>query len=381
MKVHLTAPEAAAELGVTLATLYAYVSRGVIRSSAQPGSRAKLYRADDVRALKGRSGGEAPSASAAPVIETAMTLIAGDRLFYRGVDAERLAETARLEAVASLLWNAPDDPFRAAESFETVPPNPSGPLVERMLVGLARAAEADLAAYAPSADAVARTGARILRQMTRSASGRDPIPEPIHTTLALGWGRPDAADVIRAALVLTADHEMAASTLAVRVTASTGASPWRAVTAGLACLDGPRHGGVTMRVAALFDAVAAAGGDADRVVAERLRAGETVAGFGHPLYRTADPRCRGLMAAARAGGGDLSTADRLVAAGARLLGAFPTIDFGLVAACRAAGLPLEAPLALFAIGRTAGWIGHVIEEGAAGRLIRLRAVYTGRAPG
>ncbi len=381
MKTHLTAPEAAAELGVTLATLYAYVSRGLIRSTAQPGSRAKLYRADDVRALKGRSGGETPAATAAPAIETAMTLIAGDRLSYRGVDAERLAETARLEAVASLLWDATEDPFRAAECFETVPPLPGGGLVERLLVGLARAAEADLAGYAASPDAIARTGARILRQMTRSACGRDPFPEPIHTTLALGWSRPGAADVIRAALVLTADHEMAASTLAVRVTASTGASPWRAVTAGLACLDGPRHGGVTTRVAALFDAVEAAGGDADRVVAERLRAGETIAGFGHPLYVTADPRCRGLMAAARAGGADLSTADRLVAAGARLLGAFPTLDFGLVAACRATGLPRDAPLALFAIGRTAGWIGHVIEESAAGRLIRLRAVYTGRAPG
>lgn len=387
MRTHLTAREAAAELGISTATLYAYVSRGLVRSEPQPGSRSRLYQAEDIRALRGRTASLPGPATGpeAPSIETALTLIHEGRLFYRGVPVEQLAAEARLEAVATLLWDTgPDDPFAVARRFPVDPlPDVGVGVVSRLLAGLATGAERDPAAYARSADALARTGARILRQMTRIVAGADPGDLPVHRSIAEGWGRPEAADLVRTALVVTADHELAASTLAVRVAVSTGASPWRAITAGLACLDGPRHGGAAERVGMLLDGITGRS-DVEARLVSRLRAGETIPGFGHPLYPAIDPRCRILLDAARSMPGAAATLDRADAvaeAAERLVGRAPNLDFGLVVACRAAGLPEDAPIALFAVGRTVGWIGHVIEEASADRLIRLRATYVGRPPG
>jgi citrate synthase len=212
-----------------------------------------------------------------------------------------LAASARLESVATLLWGADGaDPFADAARFAPIVDlPPAGEIVTRLLIGLASAAETDLAGHARSADGIARTGARILTQMVATATGRAPAGRAVHDALAQGWDVPEAADLIRRALIVMADHELAASTFAVRVAASTGASPWRAVTAGLACLDGPRHGGAAARAAALLSSLAVPS-DAERVIAERLRHGETIAGFGHPLYPGIDPRAAILLAAARA---------------------------------------------------------------------------------
>ena len=93
----------------------------MIRSEPQPGTRRKLYAAEDVRALRGRTGQGNPAGAAAPgpdAVETAMTLIHEGRVFYRGVDVETLAGSARLEAVASLLWQAEESVFDAAATFE-----------------------------------------------------------------------------------------------------------------------------------------------------------------------------------------------------------------------------------------------------------------------
>jgi citrate synthase len=384
MRSHLTANEAAAELGISTASLYAYVSRGLIRSEPQPGSRAKLYLAADVRALRGRTAGASTIPPAGDAIETRMTLIQDGRLFYKGVDVEVLAREARLESVATLLWDAGrTDPFAEICAFRprlTAPP--SAGVVSRLLIDLAAASETDPAGYASSPDAIQRTGARIVRQALATITGdADPVL-PIHAGLAHAWDAPEASHLIRTALVVMADHELAASTYAVRITASTGASPWRAIAAGLACLDGPRHGGVAERVAMLLNAV----GEPERaeaVIAQRLRSGESIPGFGHPLYPGIDPRCRALLAVSKAlapESGAVRMSEVMMAAGERLLGRRPNLDFGLVIACRAAGLPADAPLALFALARTVGWIGHVIEQSASSRLIRPRAQYVGPVP-
>lgn len=384
MKIALSAPEAAAELGVSLPTLYAYVSRGMLRSEPEPGSRRKLYAAADVRALKARhtaGSGGARSGGDLAAIESALTLIHDGKLYYRGIDAEVLAQTARLEAVATLLWDCSgEDPFAASVGFlPAEPADPAASAMTRLIGGMAAAADRDPAAHARSADAIARTGARILKQAVASAVGVQPGARPIHLALADGWRRADAAQTIRAALVLTADHELAASTYAVRVATSTGASPWRAVTAGLACLDGPRHGGMTERVAAMLDAIQAPDA-AEAVLAARLRRGESIPGFGHPLYPGIDPRARLLLTLAADGDHDGRHA-AVIAAARRLIGREPNLDFGLVAACRAANLPAEAPLLLFAIGRSVGWVAHVIEQARSDQLIRPRTRYAGPLPG
>lgn len=386
MKPRLSAAEAAAELGVSRATLYAYVSRGMIRSEAQSGSRAKLYDANDVRALRGRSntGAESDRLDGPPTLDTATTAIHDGRLFYKGIDVATLAASARLESVATLLWGADGtDPFANEAAFAPIiDGDAGGGIVSRLLIGLARAAETDLAGHARSADGISRTGARILTQLVATAAGRAPAGRAAHDTIAQGWGAPEAADLIRRALVVMADHELAASTYAVRVAASTGASPWRAVTAGLACLDGPRHGGAGERAAALLASVTAPS-DAERVIAERLRHGESVAGFGHPLYPAIDPRAAVLLAAARAlprAAGVIARADALTVAARHLIGRAPNLDFGLAVAAEAAGLPREAPITLFAIGRSIGWVAHVIEQSRSPGLIRPRARYVGPAP-
>jgi citrate synthase len=203
-----------------------------------------------------------------------------------------------------------------------------------------------------------------------------PAAAPIHEQLAAAGGL-DAhgAALLRRALVLLADHELNASTFAVRVVASTGASLGAAVAGGLAALSGPRHGAATAQVEALFDEVERRG-DAARVVAERLQRGEYLPGFGHPLYREGDPRGRALIEALPSGG----LLAEIAAAVDALGGWRPNVDFALVALRRALALPRGAALALFAIGRSAGWIAHALEQQQGGRLIRPRARYVGERP-
>ena len=118
---YLSSKEPARRLGVSAATLYAYVSRGLLRSEANAGQRELRYRADDVSRLKRRRdvGRKAESIAAnaldfgTPVLESELTLIQDGRLFYRGHDSAQLARRASLEEVAQLLWESDDRPFAA----------------------------------------------------------------------------------------------------------------------------------------------------------------------------------------------------------------------------------------------------------------------------
>jgi citrate synthase len=391
--LYLSAKEAAAELNVSLPTLYAYVSRGMIRSEAR-GGRSRLYRAEDVRALLDRRDRDEGRAGAAlqwgaPVLESALTLITGDGLYYRGMDAVRLAGHASLETVACLLWDSSDDPFQ-----EDPPEIPAGWLagrnatldlkaLDRCQSLLPLAAAADPRAHALTADGTARTGARVLRWVAAILADRKPSPLPVHLLLAEAWKlEPEDADLIRMALVLCADHELNPSTFTVRCVASTGASPYGSVLAGLAALRGPKHGGITERVGALLNEFLAAGDPAAAVV-ERLQRGDGLPGFGHPLYPQGDVRARLLLRAVAAHHFDdplVAQAQALARAGEELSGQAPTIDFALSVLARVLRLPPEAPLSIFAAGRVAGWIGHHREQAAGGELIRPRARYVGRRP-
>jgi citrate synthase len=218
--------------------------------------------------------------------------------------------------------------------------------------------------------------ALLLRVVAAVTTGTMPDAAPIHRHVARAWRKDDrAAQLIRAALILCADHELNASAFAVRVVASTGASLAACVSAGLSALSGPQHGGTTSLVEILFDEVERLG-NATRVVQERLRRGDRLPGFGHPLYRDGDPRALALLPLLPPDPSREALRDAMDSIGGKL----PNIDFALVALRRALGLAPGSALALFAIGRTAGWIAHALEQQADGKLIRPRARYVGAAP-
>jgi citrate synthase len=237
----------------------------------------------------------------------------------------------------------------------------------------------DLRAYDVSPAGAAATGARILGLLVAAISGQHG-GNSAADSLAAAFGAP--AHVFDAALILLADHELNASSFAARVVASTGAHPYAVVSAAMAALSGPKHGGAALGVHALI-ADAASDGEPERAVAARVRRGESMPGFGHKLYPDGDPRYAALMAVCTAPfGGDVRfrLCGALAEAGAVATGLKPNVDFALATLVYAIGLPPGAGPALFALGRSAGWIAHAIEQYADGRLIRPRAKYVGVRP-
>ncbi len=379
----ISARQAAERLGIKLDTLYAYVSRGRLQSVSLPGSRERRYRVEDVEALLAAREGERPargteSEALMPVIGSSICLIENGRLFYRGKDAVRLSEEATLEEVATLLWRAEEDADPVAEGPDAFPGNISASgLIERCQISLAAAADEDLPAVDLTRTGVIGTGRRILRVLAGSVALL-PSREPVHRRLAAAWRLDETgAEILRRCLVLIADHELNASTFVARCVASTGATPYAVVSAALSALSGRRHGGASARAEALF-AELARGGDAMTVMAGRLARGEDLPGFGHFLYPAGDPRATTILAAiARTLPEARALIKSAAAAGTRLTGRQPNVDFALAAAATSLALPPNAALALFILGRTVGWIAHAIEQYESGILIRPRARYTG----
>ena len=226
----------------------------------------------------------------------------------------------------------------------------------------------------------ARDAGALLRVVFATMLGRKPDAVPVHLQCQQAWNvDARAAEAIRVALVLCADHELNASSFAARVVASTGASLGAVVSAGLAALTGGLHGGTTARVEALLSEL-----EGERsigiAVRRRLDRGDALPGFGHPLYRKADPRANAILAQLPITGAVRKRLQSVVDAVADLTGDGPSLDFALVATRRVLGLPEGAGFGLFAAGRTAGWIAHALEQRTAGQLIRPRAAYVGPMP-
>jgi citrate synthase len=381
-----TAEQATSELGVSRATLYAYVSRGRIGVTAAPDEpRRSLYDAADVKRLaeRNRSGRSRRAVAAStiswgePILTSAITRIEGGRLEYRGQDAVALTAAATLEDVAALLWQV--DALPASASGDAWP-RARGPVgvAERCIAAIADLAMAGR--WAGKVEAVLPDAMSILDRVAWSAAGLPglvgkPSASPLHERLASAWGvGAKAADMIRRTLVLMADHELNASTYATRVVASTRAPLGACVLGGLAALVGPLHGGVTNELRALLaDPVVIA--DPANAVAIRLARGERIPAFGHPLYPDGDPRAEALLAHLPPRGTALQVLEAMQAA----TGVPPNIDFALVVLEQRLRLPPGAAFALFAVGRTVGWIAHALEQWQSGKLIRPRALYPGES--
>ncbi|WLE60452.1 citrate synthase family protein [Burkholderia plantarii] len=405
MTARLSATEAARRLGVSLPTLYAYVSRGLLGSWPDGASKRRRYDADEVtllarrRADAKRAGGVAERTLdwGLPVLESRITQIADGVLRYRGRDAVALAASASLEDVAALLWDCAPSAVRAEaclSGFDAARWRDalrewagSAPL-DRALVMLPAAAARLPRLSDPGREAQGEMAAALLRATVAALAGTVPSMLPAHRQFAIAWavrGRAGAG-LLRRALVLCADHELNPSTFAVRCIASTGTHLFGAIAGGLAALSGPRHGGETALARALLDEAGRAA-DLDRYLAARLAqdmreaGGRTrLAGFGHPLYPAGDPRAASLIEALRVAAPrnaalrvGLEVATRVGA----VTGERPTIDFALALLERALALPDGAAFVLFAAGRVTGWIAHALEQQHDGKLIRPRARYVG----
>ena len=397
-KRHLTALEAAGALNVSPSTLYSYVSRGLIRSEASgAGRRKRLYRGEDVERLKARKKARRNPGWAArqvlhtgdPVLESAITLIADVGLYYRGRDVLHLAAAESFERVAALIWTG-DTRFRFSvpprnilddrsswSGLQTLKP------VERFQALLPLAEAEDFAAYDLRPEAVAATGMRILWFLTAVATGENPLGG-IARAVSRAWTaeKDGAAELINTTLVLFADHELNVSTFTARCAASAGATPYSAVGAGLAALRGYKHGAAHERVETLFQE-AESSGSVEQTIVARLRRGEGIPGFGHAVYRDVDPRARLLLEMLEARfprSKDLELAQEIIETTHRLVADRYNIDLALTALVRVLNMPEGSGMALFALGRSAGWIGHAIEQYERDRLIRPRAKYVGLRP-
>jgi citrate synthase len=393
--LYLSAREASAELAISPATLYAYVSRGLIRSEPSSDSRSHRYRAEDVRGLKER---RTPSAEPRgfksfdpdlPVMDSAIATITEDGPIYRGVNCVDLAEKDTLEHAATLLWDVTGvDPFSSdncplvssemravAEAARHAAP------IDRTIAVLALAASADPRAFSRAADGRAMVGGRILRLVIATMLNAAPSPEPLHIQIAKAWAPNNrhVADLIRRALVLLAEHELNASTFTVRCAASTGLNLYDAIIAGLVALKGPKHGGAGVLAAQFVNTLVDR--DVAPIIRERVALGERFAGFGHGVYKHGDPRARSLLEAlARAGAAEKLTRE-IPERIAEATGEFVNIDYALAVLVHTLSLPPGNELVLFAMARTVGWIAHASEQLQYGRLIRPRARYIGPAPG
>ncbi len=460
----ISAAEAARRLGIKQATLYSYVSRGVLtrrrvsggrggaradggaggRADGVPGGKGSRFDPGEVEELARRGGPRRPPGLAGLVIESGVTEIADDRLWFRGLDALDLARDWDFEDVCELLWGvrpgpgpvglgpAGPDPgewqaapaaLAAGRAAQAALPPGTFPL-ERLQVIVPALAAADPLRLQFDPPAVAAAGRAIIaglvdclplagdaEQQTPARAGDQPaaapagdqpaaapagdqpvtaraagqqgagIPARLWPRLCPGEPPPGLLDALRAALVLLADHELAASTLAARVAASVRADPYAVVASGLGAVGGALHGGASLGAETMLAAAQDAAG-APRVVGELLRRGERVPGFGHFVYRGGDPRAGLLLAMVRSAvpaSPRLAVVDSVLAEMHRRALPEPNIDFALAVLASCAGMIRGAGEVIFAVARTAGWLAHALEEYTARTPLRPRAVYTGPA--
>lgn len=398
----LTTREAAELLGVKPETVYAYVSRGHLSSRRVPGGRGSTFDAQEVETLARRNRRESAGASGTGAelsVRTRLTFIDTDRYYFRGVDATELAARHSYEEVAEWLWtgrlrpgvtfSAPESSLAAARRAADALPEHAGP-ADRLRVAAIAAAAADPLRFDLSEEAVLGA-ARILIPTLVAALGPAQSASRDEGSLARRlWGqlsdRPADEAGLRAldtALALLVDHDLAASTLAVRVAASARAHAYAAVSAGLGVLEGPLHGAASGLAHKLLKEVLDRG-DAGPVIAEELRAGRSIPGLGHRLYPGEDPRARvlfGLLEDLPGSAPALAAARDIAATAARHAPLHANIDLALAVFTVSSAMPATAGEAVFAVARTAGWIAHALEEYAE-RPLRMRPSghYTGPKP-
>jgi citrate synthase len=390
MDLYLSAEEAAAILDISKPTLYAYVSRGLIRSLQGKDSRSRLYNRLDIDQLKGRKRIRSRPQSemqstlhwGAPILDSALTLIANQNLFYRGANALDLARTHSFSEVACWFWTGSwDSCFAASGPALYLHKSGSDPLqtLQSWLIDLS---STDPAGYHLQFPALGPTGAAIVRQFLAILTGnQNPELRRVAGELQQCWcrSRTGAQRVLNAALILALDHELNVSSFTARVVASAGSNIYEIVSAAMCAFSGSRHGRASTRAELLLQRLL--GGSVRNLIHRLLRSGEEIPGFGHPAYPGGDPRAGLIFQLLKEEYPDgYSRIRRTVAQAERTLQRIANLDMALAAAGIVLGLPPQSGFHLFALGRLVGWIGHAAEQHSSHMVIRPRARYIGMMP-
>ena len=383
----LSAADAAVRVGIKRTTLYAYVSRGFLTAHILPGRRGSWFDPVELDRLVRKARGPAERQPELRV-KSAVTLIERGHYFYRGVPPESLAATRSYEEVAEWLWTGRDEvplrPWpedagaaaRARQALDLLPPEASAADRVRVIVSVIGASDPLRFDLRPSG---ALATARRLVATTAVTLGR--LPRTSVAAQVAAWLGPRrmshaAVRAVETALIVMADHELAASTLAVRIAASFKADPYAAVVAGLGPMSGTWHGAASRRIEAALRALGRGRRNSTAVLSDLLRDGEGLPGFGHPLYPDGDPRFAILMPLARSFG-PTPEADAILTAAATQGMIHPNVDFALATLAHRLRLAPGAAEGIFTIGRLAGWLAHAVEEYTERSALRLRALYVG----
>jgi citrate synthase len=379
MTTRIGSSEAARLLGVTKPTLYAYVSRGVVGRTTAVDGRTSLFDRTEIDRLAARSRvrGTIERPTIDVQIGSAITHLSDDGITYRGHDVARLAAEHGFESVVELLISgelpvdAPRWPLdRAALQRCRAVIAAAGPIAPTTALALAAGALIGTTGQVASPSDAAR---RLLSIAPSLLGG--PVSGTVSERLTAAWRRhpsDELVDAVSKALVLLADHELATSTLAVRVACSVRADPHAAIAAGLHTVSGALHGSASQAVGQLFEAAAEQGAEA--ALSVHLDGSGRVPGFGHSVYRNGDPRFEPLISAVRripVTDRRREVVDAVLAESGRRVSVLPNVDLALGALLYVGRIPLDAPL--FAIARIAGWAAHYAEE-ADERPLRYRGL-------
>jgi citrate synthase len=389
---YLSAEQAAKALNVSLQTLYAYVSRKGVRSLPIPGTRKRRYWKSDIDRLLDKKL-PAPITPGPLKHESAITLLTGTDIFYRGQNAVKLAEHSSFESVAALLWG-----FKDEDVFGRIPPK-IPPLFKQMDKLLAKESEINRAtalftlleqanpkAYDLSAIGMARTGVDILRCLAAITLRTAKVTaEPLHLFVARNRDlSPPLGDLVRRLLILSADHAFEPGTVAVRTVASTGVTPWRSLISGFSVTLGRPGRMGSFEAIHRFVVEIVTNSDPYAMVVGRIRDGERLPGFDGFLttvHPAGDPRARAIFdfcSVILAKDPAFARLKKVTAAIKEIKNVEPSFAFMCVFVGWKIGL--HAQDSLFHLGRAAGWVAHAIEQYQAGETYRQPETYQGALP-
>lgn len=389
--LYFSAREAAAALDVSVSTLYCYVSRGFVRTHRTPGERASRYWRTDIEQFKRRRTLDGVALETVIGGNSSITLRTDTDLFYRGLNAVKLAETCTFEAVTAILWQRSE-----AELFrDNLPLLPANYLALRdtlstlghvdavvMLAPFMERANANCFDFSPRA--FCRASAAAVRWFAATVHEPFAITErPIHMVLAKAKREGDPlADIVRRLLVLGADHEVDPTTLAVRALANTGVTPYRLIMTGLIASQGRRGTFGRMQPGAALLEEIWKNKNPEGTILTYLRAGDNLPGFGSKVYPDRDPRTLAMLTAVRERVSHLPAVKqflRAVEVAKEATGLDP--DFALIFLVVSHLIGLNGREAnVLRLPRVAGWIAHAVEQFEEHELIRPHPRYSGVLP-